>query len=170
MHLFTRLVRFTRRFCRRKARHSADLSLLEPLNRLVGGAEPDPDLFDDIERRLERRAGAPRRPPSGWRGVIIGVLLGAAGVGGTAMVRNPADTGPLAISVRPDPGADWLPLGHVTMDGTPLSAFVAAKCTGHTHLSITLGGHDATAQPLNPAGPDRAVMAAGEKILMECIF
>lgn len=123
-------------------------------------AEPAPDLFLQIEARLDRpslRRDGRRR----WIGIAIFLLGLAVGVLCTHGALDRQE-----IVAQPSAQSDWVPLGSVTLHGPGLRGFVRAKCRGHTHFLITMHGHDPGATDAESV----PLMGAEEKILMECIF
>lgn len=140
-----------------------DVDVAAPLTHLLNGAEPGPDLFAQIEARIDAEALPKPARVSAWVALAFACGL-ALGVGGVLVGRDRQ-----AIVARPNPDVDWVPLGTVTLHGSALRTFVKTKCFGHTHFFITM--HGVTDRQMRTTdGPGAALMAADEKILMECIF
>ena len=139
-------------------RGQPDVEGVTPLVHLLEDAQPDPNLFMQIEARLD----APPAPIL-HRGHVVVALVAGLVIGGSAMfvVQDRQ-----SIVARPQADASWVPLGSVTLHGSGLRGFVRAKCDGYTHFLITMHGHSPTDDP-TVAKP---LMDPEEKILMECIF
>ncbi len=140
-----------------------DVQAAAPLVHLLDEAEPAPDMFAQIEARIDN-ARQPRTVATNLF-VVLAFICGLA-VGGSVLYLGQDRQ---RIVARPAPDASWVPLGSVTLQGAGLRGFVRAKCRGHTHFFITMHGHT---PPDRDSGTALAVplMESGEKILMECIF
>lgn len=154
-----------------RTRSDADVAAPPPalnaLSQLVDHADPDPDLLNRIEARIDADMPKAPAPPRPRRWSYVGLLMVVAIC--SAAMGYLAGPGQQEISARPSADATWIPLGSVQLRGPALRAFVRSKCQGHTHFFITM--HGLTVEPGQQIeGPGKSLSQAGEKILMECIF
>lgn len=138
-----------------------NLDAAAPLVQLLSEAEPAPELFAQIEAQIDDEKVRPPLYRNGSIPIAIfmaGLVIGALSV--FALQDRQKIVGRLAEE------SAWIPLGSVTLHGTGLRRFVRAKCRGHTHFLIAMHAHS----PTDRNSEKEPLMAASEKILMECIF
>ncbi|MGV6848192.1 MAG: hypothetical protein ACWA5A_07420 [Marinibacterium sp.] len=150
-----------------------DLDELAALAQLLGPQDPGADLLSRVEAQIDTldgpAAGPDPRARKVWNQAGMALSVAVLAATGGYFAGRQAGPGSQQIIARPSPGANWVPLGTVTLHGPALRAFVRDKCRGHTHFYITMHGIRRAETGGNP-GPGAPLAAPGEKILMECIF
>ncbi len=146
-----------------------DLVSLPALAHLVSPADPDPQLFVDIEAIIDQEEAVQRRSTDrrtfGPRALVLALFAGCL-IGGSTITSMQSHQ---QVVVQPHKSSPWIPLGSVTLKGAALRSFVRAKCDGRSHFLITmhrLQDHNSIeSSNMNPT-----LIPEGEKIRIECIF